>query len=502
MYDEVIVGGGAAGCVLAARLSEDPSRSVLLLEAGPDDRTTEVRIPAAFSRLFRTERDWAFETVPQDGLDGRRLYWPRGRMLGGSASMNAMMWVRGTAGDYDWGLEGWDVETARRLFARIESSTGGPLSVGEQVDPNPATLAFVEAARRLGFEDADLVEVERGVGLVSVNQRRGRRHSVVDAYLRPALSRPNLVVETGVMVDRVVVDGARAVGVEYRRGSRSGTARAARHVVLCAGAVGSPYLLLRSGIGPAGELREVGIEAVLDLPGVGKNLQDHLAAGWVVASRRDDSLVAADTLGQLARYLLLRRGLLTSNVGEAALFTSSGGGEIDLELIFAPVPFLDHGLTPPPGHGYTLGVVLLAPRSRGEIRLNPDDPDGPPLIDPRYLSDERDLAPLIFGLELGRRILQVEPLASMVGDPIRPPVWAEGANEMEEGIRTYAETLYHPVGTCRMGLDEGAVVGPDLGVRGMEGLVVADASVMPRLNRGHTLAPTVMIAERAAELLA
>jgi choline dehydrogenase len=495
MHDLVVVGAGSAGCALAARLSEDPSREVLLLEAGGEDRAREIGIPAAFSKLFRSAWDWSYETEPQPELDGRPIYWPRGKVLGGSSSLNAMMAIPGHPADYDgWaalGATGWGWCDVAPVLERVYET----LAVEELRDPNPLTRAFVAAALQAGIPASPSLrptELE-GVRLTPVTQRRGRRRSAADAYLRPALARPNLTVRTGAHVTRVVVEGTRATGVEV-----DGELIRAREVALCAGTVNSPQLLLLSGIGPADELRRHGIPVVHELPGVGAHLEDHLAAGILVESRRPVTLYAAERPVQILRYLVGRKGMLTSNVAEAAAFvrTRPDLAAPDLELLFAPVLFEEGGLAPPRGHGFTVAAVLLRPRSSGVLRLRSADPFAPPRIDPRYLADPEDLAALARGVELARELVTMPALAEVAGRELEP-----GDAPVPASIRATAQTLYHPVGTCRMGGDELAVVDPELRVRGLEGLRVVDASVMPRVPRGHTHLPTLMIAERAAELL-
>jgi choline dehydrogenase len=504
--------------VLAGRLSEDPEVSVLLLEAGPADRRREVRVPAAFSRLFGSEVDWAFQTIPQRALHGRSLYWPRGKMLGGTSSMNAQIWARGHPLDYDgWaelGADGWSYREVLPYFLQAEDAErdgggevgrGGAIHLAELRDPNPLTDAFVRACQEIGIPRSPNVHVggQEGVDTVQVTQRRGARCSAADAYLRPALQRPNLMVETGALVSGVVFEGKRAVGVRYRRGGSERFAEARREVLLAGGAIGSPQLLLLSGVGPAARLRELGIPVMADLPGVGENLRDHLVAGIVVAVRDPVSLVGAESLRELAKYFLRRRGMLASNVAEAIAFLRSGPEALapDLELIFAPVPFLDHGRTRPPRHGLTVGAILLQPRSAGRITLASPDPAAPPAIDPAYLSEPADLPLLCEGLRRCLEVLRAGAWDGQVTDPIRPERWPETAADREEAVRRFAESLYHPVGTCRMGSDPGAVVDPELRVRGLERLRVVDASVMPAIPRGHTHAPTVMIAEKAGQAI-
>lgn len=511
MFDYVIVGAGSAGCVLASRLSADPDRSVLLLEAGAASRPKEVAIPAAFSKLFHTQWDWDYRTVAQAGLDGRELYWPRGKGVGGSSSINAMMWVRGVPADYDgWGIEGWRYDDVLPYFKRAEdgvrrdphhTGVGGPVRVEEQRDPNPGTHLFVAACQRAGIPRNPNANAgdNLGVDYTQVSQRRGRRVSSADAYLDPVRNRPNLTIETDATVVRIQAEDGRATGVTYLCGGELRTVQVLREVVLAAGAVNTPQILMVSGIGPTEHLESVGIAPVVDVPHIGSNLSDHLACGLIVGTTRTDSLVAAETPRQLASYLVRRRGLLTSNVGEAHAFLKSRSDldGPDIELIFAPVPFLDHGATEPPGHGYTIGVILLQPRSRGTIRLASSDPFAPPLIDPGYLSDERDLETLVWGLRRAEEVVASDPLAAVVTSPMRPERMPADDDDRREAIRRWSETLYHPVGTAALG----TVVDHRLRVRGVEGLRVADVSVMPTLNRGHTHAPAVMIGERASELI-
>lgn len=520
MDDFVIIGAGPAGCVLASRLSADPASRVRLLEAGPAADKSEIRIPAAFNKLFQTPVDWNYRTEPEPNLGGRRLYWPRGKMLGGSSSMNAMMWVRGNPADYDeWaalGNRGWSWLEVLPYFRRAERCARGPadhrgcegpLHVAEQRSPNPATRAFVAAAEQAGIRRTDDINGPpyEGVDLTQVLQRRGARCSAADAYLKPALRRPNLRLVTGAHATRIVFEGRRAVGVEYRRAGRTEVARARREVLVAGGAVNSPQLLLLSGVGPAAQLQALGITPVHDLPGVGENLQDHLAVAVIVRCPQPITLAAAESVSSLLRYLLLRRGMLTSNVGEAlALVRSTPAAPApDVELIFAPVPYIDHGLTPPPGHGLTIGVVLLRPASRGRIALRSADPFEAPRIHANYLSDPdgRDLATLLQGTRLAQRVFAMPALAPFVGEPLAPPQPELDDAELETYVRARSETLYHPVGSCRMGADPLAVVDAELRVHGVEGLRVVDASVMPTLVRGHTQAPTVMIAEKAADLI-
>ena len=505
MHDYVIVGGGSAGCVLAARLSEDPVTSVLLLEAGPRGRKLEVRIPAAFSKLFESEVDWAFRTAPQEHLDGREVFFPLGRTLGGSSAINAMMVLRGHRADQDAWPAGWSWETVEPYYA---ASGAGPFPRADARDRNPLTAAFVESAVAEGLPRRDdLNEPDNeGVGFVPVSQRRGRRFSVADGYLRPVWRRPNLTVVTEARATRVVVEEGRAVGVQYRLGDVEGVALAGSEVIVSAGAIGSPRLLLGSGIGPADELRAVGISVTHDLPGVGKNLRDHLANGVVAATAPGvRTLTSAESIPNVIRWLVAGRGPLSSNVAEGAAFVRSLPDLVapDLELIFAPVPFQDEGLVQPTREGVTVAAILLQPRSVGEVRLRSADPLAAPIVDPRYLSDAggHDAEVLLAGVRLARRILAQEPLAGQIAEEILPGAAAQDDDALLAHIRAASQTLYHPIGTCRMGDDELAVVDPELRVRGLAGLRVVDASVIPAPPRGHTNWPTVMLAERAAGLI-
>lgn len=509
-YDYVIVGAGSAGCVLANRLSADPEVTVALVEAGGQDDKLEIRMPAGFAKLFKTEYDWNYTTAKQSEMSGRELYWPRGRVIGGSSSLNAQMWVRGTAHDYDqWDIPGWGYDEVLPYFTKSEHRVGsnkgdvygtaGPIHISELRSPNVTTAAFLKACAELGMVRLDELNgrSNEGYSPTPVTQNRGRRWSAADAYLRPALKRPNLTLITGATVDRVLFDGRRAVGIEHGGGAQ---VRASREVILSAGAIGSPYLLMRSGIGAADELRDAGVELVLDLPEVGKNLQDHLSSGVFVSCTQPVSLVAAESLINLLRYLVLRSGMLTTNVGEAVAFikTSSEEPAPDIELIFAPGPFINHGLDKPEGHGLTVGVVLLQPESRGRVGLSGRDP----VIDPGYLSREADVRRLVAGLKVAKQIFGTAAFKEYAGGPMDPYWGPETDEELAQWIRERGETLYHPVGTCRMGTDDASVVDPSLKVRGVEGLRVVDVSIMPTLNRGHTHAPAIMIAEKAADLIA
>jgi choline dehydrogenase len=510
VHDVVIVGGGTAGCVLASRLTENSDVSVLLIEAGRRSRKVEVKIPAAFSKLYRTEVDWGDSTTPQAALDGREVVFPRGRMLGGTAAMNAMMVLRGNRADYDgWaaaGCSGWSWDDVEPAFAR---SAAGAFPRAELPDRHVLAEAFVHAAQAVGVPlAADLNgEDNEGVGFVPVSQRRGRRFSVLEGYYAPARRRPNLTVVTDALVTRLLLEGGRAVGVAFRPDGDEpeDEVRCSREVVLCAGAIGTPHLLQLSGIGPRGALEEAGVEVVREHSSVGANLLDHLANGLLVRTKGVETLASAESVPNLLRWALLGRGPLTSNLGEAVAFVRSRPdlAAPDLELLLAPVLFEDEGLKPPTEHGLTLAVVLLEPQSSGTVLLRSSDPRVPPAIDPQYLTDPNgdDAATLLRGVRLARRVLAQEPLASFVESELRPGAETRSDEGLLAHLRALSQTLYHPAGTCRMGSDVGSVVDPQLRVRGIAGLRVADASVMPKLPHGHTNWPTVMIAERAAELV-
>ncbi|HEX5655875.1 MAG TPA: GMC family oxidoreductase N-terminal domain-containing protein [Polyangiales bacterium] len=515
-FDYVIVGAGAAGCLLAERLSADGKNTVALIEAGGSDRHPNVMIPAAFAKLFGSDRDWAYYTEPQPGLNQRRLFWPRGKMLGGSSSINAQMYVRGHRRDYEGWADalGWSYADIRAAFAGFERYLDGGPEFGrdgaqvieKQRDPNPTTFAFLEACNELGIRTiADVGEFENeGVQLTSVTQKRGLRFSAADAFLRPALGRKNLSVLKKLRTDRIELDGTRALGVQSTGDDgRVQTIRARREVVLCAGAIGTPQLLLLSGVGPAADLRTHGISVVRDAPEVGRNLQDHTLTGVIHHCPQPVTLFLAESLKNLALFVGARRGMLTSNVGEAAAFVRSDPSldAPDLELIYAPVPYIDHGTVKPTGHGISIAVILLTPESRGSVSLLSRDPSAPPRIDPNYQSDARDLARIAWGVRLAEKLFHTRALTPFTGDLLEG-VPAEAPDvELEAYIREQTETLYHPVGTCRAGSDEASVVDPSLCVRGLQGLRIADASVMPTINRGHTYAPTLMLAERAAAMI-
>jgi choline dehydrogenase len=515
-YHDIIIGAGSAGCVLAARLSENPDHNVLLIEAGGEDRHPFIHMPAGFTRLIRnTELNWGYRTEPQAHLDGRQLYWPRGRVLGGSSAINAMCYSRGHRFDYQqWaanGAPGWGWDEVLPYFKKSEDyeggasefhGEGGPLAVSALRHRNPLSAVFLEAAEEAGYPRTDDFNGprQRGFDYYQVTQRDGRRASAATAYLAPARSRSNLTVRTGAMAAKVLISGGKARGVRLIRDGAEEEVHGGR-VILSGGTINSPQLLMLSGIGPADHLRNLDIEVILDLPGVGSNLQDHLDICTLVESRMP---VTYDHLNQFMvglRYLLTRKGPGASNVAEAGGFVVSplaSDDRPDIQLHFVPALLDDHGRGKLGGHGMTLHSCALRPESRGTIRLHSTDPLAPPAIQPEYLGEEYDRKMMLECVRVARSIFSQPVFSPYRGDEILPGADVVSDEDVMAYIRRKAETIYHPVGTCRMGDDDMAVVGPDLRVHGIDNLCVVDASVMPALVSGNTNAPTIMIAEKFA----
>jgi choline dehydrogenase len=522
-YDYVIVGAGSAGCVLANRLSADPATRVLLLEAGPSDWNPLIHMPAGIARLATNRTlNWNYRTEPEPALGQRRLWWPRGRTLGGSSAINAMCYIRGVAADYDRWAEAsgdprWSWREVLPWFLRSEDNsrgasalhgTGGPLGVADLRHRNVLSEALIDAAGNAGFPRNDDFngEQQAGFGLYQVTQRNGTRCSSATAFLKPARQRENLHVRTHALVERVLIEQGRAVGVQLRRGRRDAERIEAGEVILAAGAINTPQLLMLSGLGPADHLREHGIVVVADVPDIGANLQDHLDICTLDANPGKLSYDHLNELSAGLRWLRHRDGPGSSNVAEAGGFVRSrfaADARCDLQFHFVPALLDDHGRHRLPGYGYTLHACYLHPRSRGRLRLHSADPAQPIAIHADYLSDPEghDMKMMIEAARLSREILDQAAFAPHRGAPVFPERRIGTNAEYADFIRRKAETIYHPVGTCRMGRDDRAVVDSELRVRNVGGLRVVDASVMPSLPSGNTNAPTIMIAERASALI-
>lgn len=524
-YDFIIVGAGSAGCVLANRLSADPSNRVLLVEAGGRDGNILFKMPAGVIKLLGGKRgNWFYHTEAQQNLDGRRLYWPRGKVLGGSSSINGMIYIRGHARDYDqWrqlGLKGWSYADVLPYFRRSEGNVGGadayhggdgPLGVSNPPSGNPLFKAFIEAGVQAGHaRTADFNGAQQeGFGPYQLTIKDGARCSTAVAFLRPALSRPNLEVEVGALATRILFEGRRAVGIEFIQGGKTRRVSARREVILSGGVVNSPQLLQLSGVGDAAALGALGIDVVADLPGVGQNLQDHLDCTVINESLQPITLHSQ--LNPLAmamsgiRYLAFRNGPGISNGLESGGFVRTRPDlEIpDVQLHFVAAILCDHGRGKSPGHGFTVHVCQLRPESRGWIGLRSRDPREPAVIQPNYLASETDRRVLREGVRITRDVLRQAAMAPYLGKELEPGAADVSDEAIDAWIRRSAETIYHPVGTAKMGSkdDRSAVLDEECRVHGLGGLRVVDASAMPTLVGGNTNAPTIMMAEKISDAI-
>ncbi|MDI1461461.1 GMC family oxidoreductase N-terminal domain-containing protein [Catellatospora sp. KI3] len=511
MYDYVIVGAGSAGCVLAARLSEDPDVKVCLVEAGPPDTDPNIHVPVAFGKLFRSQYDWDLATHEEPQLGRRRIYLPRGRVVGGTSSINTMVYIRGNRLDFDeWKQTGWSFDELLPYFKRAEDNergasayhgVGGPLRVSDGRALNPMAAAFVEAGVQAGYEfNEDFNAASQdGFGFFQVTQKDGYRVSSATAYLHPALNRPNLTLEPNLQVHRVLIENGRAVGIVGARMGEEITLRADREVVLSAGAYHSPHLLMLSGVGPAALLGALGLPVVLDNPQVGQNLQDHALIPLVYTHDVPISLLVAGTPENVELFMKEGRGPMTANGPEAGAFikTRSDLPAPDVEFLGAPVMFADSGLGTPTHHSYSFGPTMLTPRSRGAVVLATDVPTAKPKIFHNYYAEKSDLDDAVVATRIAMHVARQQAMSPYTVGMHEPPA-SESDADLRDYIRHYTHSIFHPAGTCSMG----TVVDADLRVLGVDGLRVVDASVMPTVIRGNPNAPVMAIAERAADLIA
>ncbi|EAQ28363.1 putative alcohol dehydrogenase [Erythrobacter sp. NAP1] len=520
-FDYIVIGGGSGGSAVAGRLAVDGTRRVCLLEAGGRNDNVLIKTPG-FMPFIRNSSNYKFDTVPQKGLNGRIGYQPRGKGLGGSSAINAMVYIRGNKWDYDnWadmGCTGWAYDDVLPYFRKSESNEnggdeyhggGGPLFVSNQRAPNPTSHAFVEGAASLQLRTNDDFNGERqsGFGLYQVTQRDGERWSAARGYVEPIREQGNFAVRTKTLVEKLVIEDGRVTGVQIRDGKTSKTLHAKHGVILSAGAFGSPQILMLSGIGPAEHLKEHGIDVVLDKPAVGSELQDHIdyVSGWQTDSDVPIGGTLKGTLKMAAAVLEHRRkrtGTMTTCFAEAGGFwqVMDEAPAPDVQWHFVPAVLEDHGRENVKGYGFSLHACVLRPESRGTVRLGSRDAAAAPVIDPNFLDDDRDIAVLREGVRLSHRIVDT-PAMQVYGPTDRHPVDLQDNDALDQLIRERADTVYHPVGTCRMGADDDAVVDPTLKARGIDGLWIADASIMPKIVSGNTNAPSIMIGERCADFI-
>jgi len=521
-HDYIVVGGGSAGCVITNRLVS-AGKSVLLLEAGPADNTPFIHIPATFIRVIGTRRTWMYETEPQAGALGRIMYVPQGRTLGGGSSVNAMIYIRGQREDYetwrDMGCVGWGWDDVLPVFRRSEANqrlggplhgTDGPLRVSDTPYRHPLSYAFIRAAQQVGvrYNDDFNGAAQDGVGFYQTTTHDGRRGSTAATYLKAVRGSRNLTIRTDAFIEAIELENGAASGVRFRgKDGRQHRAGAREEVIVCAGGIGSPKILQLSGIGPAEHLAALGIPVVRDLPGVGENFQDHITTSVYGRTRHPISLFGADKGVRAARhglhYLLTRGGLLSSNVIESGGFIdTSGSGRPDVQIHVTATLVGDVDRPPLPGHGITINPCILRPTSRGTVRLRSADPHDRVVLNANSLSTKADVDTLVRGLKLSRRIIRAPALSAVIEKELLPSEQDElSDNELENHVRRISKTVFHPSGTCRMGVDAMAVVDPKLRVHGVPRLRVADASVMPVVVSGNTNAPSVMIGERCADFV-
>ncbi|WP_413452539.1 choline dehydrogenase [Georgenia phoenicis] len=525
-YTYVIVGAGAAGCVLANRLSADTSNRVLLLEAGATDWHPLVKIPAAFSMLMGGSANWIFDTAPQQHLENRSMFLPQGKGLGGSTSVNAMLYIRGNRLDYDeWaelGCDGWSYEDVLPYFTVHERNErladeyhgiDGELNVADQVQTNPMSKAFVRAAQEVGIRRTDDPNgaSQEGVFFHQVTQRNARRESASTAFLRPVLKRPNLTVVTGAQVSKILIEDGRATGVRYTRKGVETVAHATSEVIVSAGAINSPKLLLLSGIGPADELKAAGVDVVHDLPGVGKNLRDQLEV-YITREAAHPVTYSGENRWHRAalhaiEYGLYRTGPATATITEAGAFINSSdkvrSPDIQLHFLPAYVVWKDGARSAEkiPGHGVTLLACNVRPTSSGSVTITSPDPSAPPVVDPNYLATPEDMEVAVEGFKAMRRVFDAPAFRGLLKEEKLPGKSVQTDEEIRSFIKKWGKTDYHPVGSCKMGVDDLAVVDPELRVRGLEGLRVIDSSIMPTIISGNTQAPAMMIGEKGAALV-